>query len=283
MKKKTILFIVSDVRSGSTLLENILSKSKEVISVGELHHLDSHLHKGKWGVTWDWNCSCGKSFSDCEFWVKVFAKMNISNFNEIENTQIKYTLNPTIEEIHKSQTALRLLDRIYKAVFEVSNVNTIIDSSKTPQQGKAIYQNSLFDVKVIHLKRDIRAVVISKNKWSIKFFDKKLNVYKILWKTFKFRLRCNKELEDISNKDVLNLNYEDFIKESQENLNLISEFVGFESFNFPEYMVLEDDHTVGGTPNRFAKRKIIYDEQWKETTRKKPFFNFIGYIFNKIA
>jgi hypothetical protein len=43
--KPTIIYIMSDNRSGSTLLENILSKSDECFSVGELAMLKGHLLK----------------------------------------------------------------------------------------------------------------------------------------------------------------------------------------------------------------------------------------------
>ena len=282
MKNNVIVYIVSDVRSGSTLLENIISKSKEVVSVGELHHLDSHLHKGKWGVTWNWNCSCGESFYNCEFWNGVFTKMDVLNINEIQNTEIKYTLNPTLEEIRNKKTTLKLLDRIYKAIFEVSNVNVIVDSSKNPQQGISIYKNSQFVVKVIYLKRDIRAVTISKNKWNIKFYSRNINSYKVLWKTFAHRIRCNKILKGIDDEDIYNLKYEDFSKDPQNYLDEIATFVGFKSFAMPKYMMLVNDHTIGGTPKRFEKRKIQFDELWMGTTRNKPIFNFIGLILNKI-
>src|SRR5690606_36893435 len=87
-EKKTIIYIMSDVRSGSTLLENILSNSPDIVSVGELHHLDSHLNKGKWGVTWDWKCSCGSEFSDCSFWSTVLENLKEKRLNKIEQTAV---------------------------------------------------------------------------------------------------------------------------------------------------------------------------------------------------
>ena len=74
--KKTIIYVMSDVRSGSTLLENILSNAPNTLSVGELHHLDSHLYKGKWGRPWNWTCSCGKSIDNCKFWNKTNSIFN---------------------------------------------------------------------------------------------------------------------------------------------------------------------------------------------------------------
>ena len=57
-KKITVIYIISDRRSGSTLLENILSKSNETVSVGELAMLKGHILKEGPGEIWNWNCSC---------------------------------------------------------------------------------------------------------------------------------------------------------------------------------------------------------------------------------
>lgn len=280
---KTILYIVSDVRSGSTLLENILSKSNEVVSVGELHHLDSHLHKGKWGSSWNWKCSCGESFDSCKFWTNVFKDMNVLDFDDIKNTEVKYEkLSGAVEE-SKRQATLELLDRIYTSVFNTTGVKVVVDSSKRPLQGKAIYENSSFNVKILYLKRDLRAVVISKNKWSMKFYDKSLDLYKVLWSSYKHRINCKKVLREVRDEDLYVINYEHMLSDLQFNLDSISSFVGFSTFRVPEYTVLDNDHTIGGTPGRFEKRKIKLDSQWKKTAKKKPIFNTIGFILNKLS
>lgn len=62
---------MSDSRSGSTLLENILSKSPEIISLGELHNLHSHLVKGPMGTITNWKCSCGIQVDQWDFWTDV--------------------------------------------------------------------------------------------------------------------------------------------------------------------------------------------------------------------
>src|SRR5206468_10691536 len=72
--KPTIIYIMSDNRSGSTLLENILSKSDECFSVGELAMLKGHLLKTGPGANWNWNCSCGQAFNECPFWLAIIKK-----------------------------------------------------------------------------------------------------------------------------------------------------------------------------------------------------------------
>lgn len=282
--KRTIVYIVSDVRSGSTLLENVLSKSSQVVSLGELHHLDSHLHKGKWGRTWNWSCSCGTSFDKCDFWQRVFTEMGISDVNEIDKTTLSPLMNGLSPKGKEQQMrTLKLLNRIYEAVFNVARTNVIIDSSKTPNQGALLFKNSPYEFKIIHLKRDIRAVTISKIKWNTQFFGKSLNPKKVLFSSFRYRLRCNRLLNNLDKSNVLSLKYEDFISNPQKELNLIAEFIGLEPFTMPEFMELNDDHTIGGTPNRFEKRKIKFDDNWIKAVNEKPLMKFIGAVLNKLA
>ena len=283
MTNTTVLYIVSDVRSGSTVFENILSKSEQIVSLGELRLLDSHIHKGKWGATWNWNCSCGKSFDDCPFWKKVYEQIGIVAPQEIKRTQLSTI--PEENESHRNerQEAIKLLNKIYLAVFEISKCKVIIDSSKFPLQGLELYRNRQINFKFIHLKRDIRAVTLSKNKWNIKFFKKPLNLYKILFYSYRYRLQSNRALKKVAAKDVLNLKYEEFFENPQHHLNRIADFTGFQRIDMSEYMALENDHTVAGTPNRFERRKITFDEKWKESSRNKLIFNFVGNLLNKLS
>src|SRR5690242_9267801 len=70
-KRKTVIYVVSDRRSGSTLLENILSKSPQVTSLGELNTLKGHILKQGPGERWNWNCACGQPLTLCEFWSPI--------------------------------------------------------------------------------------------------------------------------------------------------------------------------------------------------------------------
>lgn len=282
-EKRTIIYILSNQRSGSTLLENVLSKSSEIISVGELHHLDSHIHKGKWGKTWNWNCSCGQSFEDCRFWVEVYDKIGIKNPKEIKKTMVTSAKNAGDNTRMENEKTITLLNNIYDAVYMVSRNSIIVDSSKEPLQGISLYENSPFNFKIIHLKRDLRAITISINKWNEKRNIKNVSLVKLLVGSFFYKMKCRSMLKKVDRKDVLQLSYENFMNAPQYHLDRIADFANFEKFVFPEYMELQDDHTVAGTPNRFEKRKISYDNSWESVAKKNPFFNMLGYLLCKIG
>lgn len=282
---------MSDVRSGSTLLENILSKSDEILSVGELHNLDSYIHKGEWGEKADWKCSCGSSFEDCVFWTKVFASLKTKGINNIDKTSVIFS--KPISELIKKQNlefeinsenykTIRLLDNIYTAIFENNDQEVIVDSSKRPIQGLSIYRNINYDVKIIYLKRDVRSVAVSKKKWDKKFYSTSRNIYKILLGIKIYEYLCLKCLRKINKEDKISITYESLSRNPQVIIDLITDKFNLKNFKVPEYMFVENDHTIGGTPNKSIKRKIEYDSVWKKEVSKKPMFNMIGSLLNKI-
>src|SRR5215210_5593596 len=83
-QKKKIIYIMADNRSGSTLLENILSKSNECFSVGELDMLKGHLNKKEAGARWNWNCSCGSPLSECNFWKPIVEELYKTNSEKFD-------------------------------------------------------------------------------------------------------------------------------------------------------------------------------------------------------
>ena len=61
MKKIKVIYISGIGRSGSTLLDIILSTSEKVFSVGEIFKYNQMLRENI-------KCSCGKKVKDCSFW-----------------------------------------------------------------------------------------------------------------------------------------------------------------------------------------------------------------------
>ncbi|SLM28699.1 hypothetical protein MTBBW1_1470012 [Desulfamplus magnetovallimortis] len=284
-KNKTVIYIMSDVRSGSTLLENILSKSPNSISVGELHHLDSHLYKGKWGKTWNWNCSCGKSIKNCEFWKKILANLQNKNI-QIENTSLMPVIkdnNIAGKDEQYNIKVIKLINEIYTAIFEEMNVDVLIDSSKHTDHGIMLCRESNYKVKIIYLKRDIRAVALSKEKWAKKFnTDEKNHIYRILIRSKKHDIRLKRKLKEIPKEDVIKIQYEQLAHHPNATINKIIKKFNLSHFKVPEYMDIDNSHTIGGTPSRFEKNKIVCDSKWVKISKGKPVFHIFGKIIDLI-
>lgn len=280
---------MSDVRSGSTLLENILSNSPDIVSVGELHHLVSYLNKGKRGRGVNWKCSCGSEFYDCDFWSKVLKNLKKQGRNKIEKTAVtknrrglKYVTRMKSVEFAGNMEIIDTVDAVYESIFEVSGKNFIVDSSKDEVQLAALLKYSRFNIKVIFQKRDIRAVVLSKLKWQQKFKKKKVNIFKQLLAT---KIKHNIQKKTFNNLvkdgDGLKLEYKNLANDVPAALTKIINFTGINNFQVPNYMEMHNNHSVGGTPNR-EKRLIRYDDSWKKKAAKRPVFRLAGKIIDNL-
>jgi len=266
---------MSDQRSGSTLLDNILSSAPNAISVGELRLLSDHINKGKFGRTWNWECSCGKNINKCPFWSEVIANLDKMGYDRVTNTVLEKNSN-------KNNITITILNNIYKIIYQIKNNKVIIDSSKNEYQALALYQNSEIKMKIIYLKRDIRAIAYSKHKWEKKFNGENTSLLKKMLackiKEIKLRSVANK----IKRDDIMIVNYESLSKSTSSTINEIIEKFGLDPFEIPKYVYSGNQHTIAGTPNRFTKKKIKYDDTWTKDMKKNKIFNIAGSILKYI-
>ena len=299
--KRTIIYVMSDKRSGSTLLENILSKSEETVSVGELALLKNHIFREGAGYRWDWNCSCGSPVKECVFWSKILEGIDIDapafntkiQWNFKSNRTLAGSFMPavfktTLQHIDKRKVngdTMNTLYSIYRKIFEVTGKRFIIDSSKNPVQAYMLYKHKPddIDVKIIGLKRDLRAIAASKRKWNVsnnKDTNKSLGW--LLRNSLLYYKICNQVLKLVNEEDKLQLSYEQLATHTQLQLDKVVRKTGLQPYKAPEYMHVEDDHTIAGTPQRFTKKPIKYDNSWEEAYSKKPVLSFVGKIMNKL-
>ena len=298
-KKPTVIYVVSDRRSGSTLLENILSKSKEVTSVGELALLQGHLLKQGPGERWNWNCSCGQPLSECVFWSVILKDVDNTDPSFATNIQWSFkskkllavALVPSVFKKRlleilsskKNKNVAATLNKLYTKIFEHTGKPFIVDSSKDPLQALSIYRSERnFDVKIIWLTRDLRAVAVSKSKWKELNVKRQKTLKKILFDVFYYKRICEAVAAFIKPEDIINIKYEELAQQTQPQLDKIVERFGMNKYTAPEYMFVEDDHTIAGTPNRFSKRPIVYEETWKKNYEQKKMLYYTGSLLNKL-
>src|SRR5881628_1685804 len=239
-KTATVIYVVSDRRSGSTLLENILSKSSQVTSVGELNTLKGHILRQGPGERWNWNCSCGNSVMQCVFWRSVLKdtyEKDLSSFNTNIEWNFKskklfaVAATPSIFKnwllniisSKRNREVAATLNKVYSKIFEQTGKTFIVDSSKDPLQALCIYKNERnFNVKIIWLKRDMRAIAVSKSKWKEANIKKQKTLNKLLFDVFYYRRICLAVSSFIKKEDLLRLNYEELAQHPQERLNAIT-------------------------------------------------------------
>lgn len=285
---RKIIYIMSDVRSGSTLLESIFSNSEGVVSVGELNQLADHLNKGTRGKRWNWKCSCGSSFEDCTFWSKVLKNLNEQGFSKIKHTRFErkslkvLTLNTQYKRNSDFKSTVLELGKVYESIFKIGQTQVIVDSSKNEHQFKALNENIPLDFNLIYLKRDVRAVSLSKLKWQKKYAQKPINIFLMLIATKIKDIRLRRIFKKTAIHKRIAIEYEDLANNPQNCIDTICSKFDIPKFYVPIYMDRETGHSIGGTPNRVGKRKIELDYSWVEKSKKNIFFHYLGYLLNMI-
>lgn len=292
----TVIYIISDRRSGSTLLENILSKSTETVSVGELAMLKGHIVKQGPGEIWNWNCSCGQPVLKCIFWSKALQGIYNDNFETkitwpyksskalmaaILPSFAKNNLKKFIQTKKNRQTTENL-DVLYHAIANTSGKKIIVDSSKDPLQGLAIRGCANVETKYIWLSRDLRAITFSKLKrWKVnKRSDKK--PLETLTDSFYYKKICAAALKTVPENNFIKIDYEDLAANPQQQLDKICSVIGLKNYEAPQFMELSEDHTIAGTPGRFEKKPIAADNSWKTFYSSHKMLNILGKVFNSL-
>lgn len=295
-----VIYIMADNRSGSTLLENMLSKSEQCFSVGELALLKGHLLKKGPGERWNWSCSCGKAFNDCSFWAKILVQTNAFTSESFQTNSYTNMKNGVLNRISifpslfksklakiasapKNLKVAQSIHSLYKLIAEQSGEKIIIDSSKNPIQALSIYKNRKdIRIKIIWLKRDLRAIAVSKQKWKSLNNKRDKSLLRLLMDVFYYRRLCYAVSKLVNPTDLIVVNYESLAKETNTTFQSIIQKAGLTSYPTPEFMELIEDHTIGGTPGRFERKPIQYDDKWHKAFKENKFAYFIGSILNKI-
>ncbi|MBS1745033.1 MAG: sulfotransferase [Bacteroidetes bacterium] len=292
----TVIYIISDRRSGSTLLENILSKSTETVSVGELAMLKGHIAKQGPGEIWHWNCSCGQPVLQCSFWSKALNGIYNDNFETKitwpykSSKALMAAMLPVIAknnlkqfiQTKKNRQTTESLDVLYQAIAKTSGKNFIVDSSKDPLQGLSIQACANVEAKYIWLSRDLRAITFSKLKrWKVNKRSEKKPL-ETLTDSFYYKKICSATLKSLQQNNFIKIEYEDVAANPQHQLDKICSFIGLKNYEAPQYMELSEDHTIAGTPGRFERKPIAADNSWKTFYSTHKVLNFLGKVFNSL-
>ena len=108
---KTLIYIISSPRSGSTLLANILGNSSGIFNVGELTSLNGFINQNsRQAIAFNNKCSCGSSFLDCSFWKPILERVSHSlkiNKKDISSLWTSSAYDD-LRKKHKSKLRLNL-------------------------------------------------------------------------------------------------------------------------------------------------------------------------------
>ena len=278
-----IVYFAGKGRSGTTLLDNVLGQVDDFVSIGELTKLWT------WGLKEGWKCGCGRAVPECPFWAEVmgaaFGPGRPPRADEVASLQervLNWRRLPRLLRAASRGTAgwadleeyVEITTLVYRGVAEVSGARVIVDSSKWPAGPAALGLIPGFDVYLLHVVRDPRAVTNSWKRtkaWTDRDLGETMPTYGVPYSMASYWVR-NVVAEYLASRPdarSMRLRYEDFSAAPGHQLESIFRFLGEK---LPADLLSDDavvelvaTHSAGGNPNRLdaGRVKIRPDDRWR--------------------
>ena len=281
MKDRMVVYVAGYGRSGSTLLERVLSSHEQVFGLGELASLLDLLDSEASF------CSCGKRLRDCEIWgdsVRGLAE-DLEKIAELKAVQRRTeSLSGLLRHIFGHGTAReeayrKFTQELFRGIYEKlpAEVSYVVDSSKTARKSffRPIALSSVagLNIKTIHLVRDGRGCMWSNLKGANRRMEMGLDPHVSL---AAFRTAFSWLLANIAAhlfqllhpKDYCRIRYEDFVEDPAATLIRLGEFLKVDFERQIEMLSNGEEiplgHQIAGNRLRLQKRIVLKkDVEWE--------------------
>ena len=284
-----VLYVGGCQRSGSTLLDRMMSQASGHVSAGEIVHLWSR------GLRANELCGCGARFSACPFWKEVgrvgFGGWEAEDLEEVlalqrgvdRNRYIIFMLLPFLSPRYRRRLDryVAILDRLYRAAYLVGG-GVIVDSSKHASTAFLLRRVPSVQLRVVHMVRDGRGVAfsLSKRVRRPESVDEETFMFSsaawrssLQWLAFNGLFHVIRILGTPSSL----VRYEDLVREPHAVLKGILVSEGGDAaedrlaFIDGTTVALETDHTVAGNPMRFehGSFELKVDDTWRAAMARR--------------
>ena len=276
-----LIYILSNGRSGSTLLDLLLGTHPSVWSVGEAQILPWEVREARTP------CGCGEPLEACKFWGPLLPELPLEGeevpleiFREAHGRGrvLRAGLLPGLwfgkSPARAMERAQAYGDANFRFFAEVGRAASrqvgepiawLVDASKDPYRLLWLKDSHRFDLRVIHLTRDPRAFVWSMIRGDARLSPRKARRFALRWliENQLFDRLCSKGFRDAH---VQRVRYEDLASRPGEVLDQLGSWLGVE---FPSWAVegfrRVENHAVSGNGMRWATDAIRLDETWRES------------------
>lgn len=150
----SVAYVAGTMRSGTTVIGQVLAASSSTILVGEIRPVltdpERHAH-----------CDCGHPRGQCPFWQRVFERAGRVPAPTEAAHGYRIAQLPRLAAhrlLHRPLPAdVQAVVAFLRAVAEVADEHIVVDLSKTPM-GIVLWRLAGVDVHVVHCLRSARAV-----------------------------------------------------------------------------------------------------------------------------
>lgn len=274
LEKIKVIYIYGTGHNGSTLLNLLLNAHPDIVGVSEIINLDKHLKNNI------------DNLNENHKWNQIINKYEKHMGESIYNINIRnktFITRKAIKNISKEKIEQYGLENynLFKSILEVSGKKIIADSSKDHHRLYLLEKSGMFDIKVINLCRDGKAILNSYYKKYQKF---KIGYVKLLiWRYYSTILK-----KMFKKSNWLDLQYEELASEPKNALQKIFKFIfDIEKTNEKTLNYIIDNYKVesylgiGGNRMRYNKEKgIFFDQKWKkELSAKNKLLYYLTGLF----
>ncbi len=316
-KKIDYIYILGASHSGSTLLAMLLNSHPEVVTIGE-------TSPGKMGDINTYRCSCGETINNCQFWINIIKRMK-DNYPEFDidnfGTKFEFPSNRIVDRFlgfeHRgasfellrdfilrilpgwSESEKEIMKRNFTLVSSIlaeSGRHILVDSSKLAHRLKFLLHIPEYNIRVIHLIRDGRAVALTYMKQDEFADSREPNLRRggrgmeaehtsnslPMEKAAGEWLRCLRSAEyllaGIEKQQWIEVHYEELCKDTDNTLERIFEFIGLDPEKRKKDFRSVEHHIVGNGMRLDTTSEVKLDERWRQKLTEQDMK-----IFDRIA
>ncbi len=272
-----VLYITGWMRSGSTLVGNVLNELPGVLHAGELHYL---WQNGVLSSGTNSACGCGLALRECPLWSATLdtawadtsqaaARRTVMSQHALLRT--RHTRDRLAEATGRTAQAPglgRLLDstaRLYQALAIRGGERLVVDGSKYPAEAAALLGRGDLDVRVLHIVRDPRATAYSYRR--VKQYIDPMSPARSsrYWTAFNL---ASELVGEAAPGRYLRVRHEDLCRRPREVIGEIIRFAGLDDeppVDDRGIVHLGVNHTVTGNPDRLRQgaTAILPDDRWR--------------------
>jgi len=301
--KIPVIYILSNGRSGSTILDLMLGSFSNLWTLGEAQLFPLE-------VNFNAVCGSGEPILESVFWKDLIPKIQFKD----DNCSISYfrrshphgshtgavvrkkLLYELITDKFSSDTIKRIesYGKLNAEYFEktmqhaeqngfAGKIEWIVDASKDPYRLMWLQKSGLFDIKVIHLVKRPSAFVYSTAKGKHQGMNPLMVARMTLRWVVENKIMSKVCDQCISPENVYTLQYEELAQNPEKALATIGtkfgiQLNGYSTNQFREYQ----NFGVSGNKSRWENRSIFLDEKWKKQMPHKH-IKFVNRWTQKLA
>ncbi|MFC0050859.1 sulfotransferase [Streptomyces actinomycinicus] len=272
-----VLYITGWMRSGSTLLGNVLNELPGVRHIGELHFL---WKNGVLGTGTNSTCGCGRPLTGCPLWSEALAALPAGGTAATAHRMLSLQRNlmrtrhtrARLAEARGARPAApgvtELLDQsaaVYRRIAAEGAGRLVVDGSKCPAEAAALLGRADLDVRVLHIVRDPRATALSYR--SAKEYIDPMSPARSsgYWTAFNL---ASELVGTAAGARYLRIRHEDLCARPRATTAEVLRFAGLDDevpVDDGGRIGLGVNHTVTGNPDRLRRgeTRIRPDDRWR--------------------